>query len=64
VTQVATTLGLAFCELGRFESAPEALVQVWQELAQGAGLSRSQRGDLAMAARQHQVALTHDDREE
>jgi polysaccharide pyruvyl transferase CsaB len=64
VTQVATNLGLAFCELAQFESAPETLAQQWQDLAQGAGLSRSQRGDLALAARQHQVALTHDDREE
>jgi polysaccharide pyruvyl transferase CsaB len=58
VTQVATTLGLAFCELGRFESGSDDLVQVWQGLAQGEGLSREQRGDLATAARQHQVALT------
>jgi polysaccharide pyruvyl transferase CsaB len=66
VTQVATTLGLGFCELAQFESAPEALVQRWQELARGAGLSPVQRGELATAARQHQVALTvltHDNRD-
>jgi polysaccharide pyruvyl transferase CsaB len=63
VTQVATNLGLAFCELAQFESAPEALVQQWQELAQADGLSRAQRGELAQAARQHQAALTHGDRE-
>jgi polysaccharide pyruvyl transferase CsaB len=58
VTQVATTLGLAFCELAGLASEPEALVQVWRDLAQADGLSQEQRRDLATAARQHQVALT------
>jgi polysaccharide pyruvyl transferase CsaB len=58
VTQVATTLGLAFCELGTLPEDAAYFAQVWQDLAQGQGLSREQRGDLATAARQHQVALT------
>ncbi len=66
VTQVATNLELGFCELASFAHSPAALVQVWQDLAQGQGLSRDQRLELAQAARQHQVALTgltHDDRD-
>ncbi len=66
VTQVATNLGLAFCELADLGLTSAGLVQRWQELAQGQGLSREQRLELAQAARQHQVALTgltHDDRD-
>jgi polysaccharide pyruvyl transferase CsaB len=58
VTQVATNLGLPFCELSGFESKPEALVQLWQDLVQVDGLSPMRRQELATAARQHQVALT------
>jgi polysaccharide pyruvyl transferase CsaB len=58
VTQVATNLGLAFCELADLELASAPLVQRWQELVQAQGLSQAQRLELAEAARQHQVALT------
>jgi polysaccharide pyruvyl transferase CsaB len=58
VTQVATTLGLGFCELGQMSADADYFVQAWQDLAQSEGLSPVQRGELATAARQHQVALT------
>lgn len=56
VTQVATQLNFAFCELAGLPEAA-ALVKTWEDLQLATGLSHQQRQTLAQTARQHQFLL-------
>jgi polysaccharide pyruvyl transferase CsaB len=57
VTQVATTLGLGFCEMVQFPDDPTQLTQAWLQIAMEPGLSREQRQELAQAAKAHRELL-------
>lgn len=58
VTQVATSLDLAFCEMATMPTDATYFIQAWQQLARNPGLSREQRDALRRDAQKHRNVLS------